>query len=101
MKEEEGKAGPSGGELRRYLRSKLPEHMVPASYWRLDGMPLLASGKVNRKALAGSRGKALVEQEELAGPGHEVEGKLAEMWRELLGVGEGGGGEKFFRRGGH
>jgi acyl carrier protein len=98
---EEGKAGPSGGELRRYLRSKLPEHMVPASYWRLDGVPLLASGKVNRRALAGSGGKALVEQEELAGPGNEVEAKLAEMWRELLGVEQVGREQNFFELGGH
>jgi amino acid adenylation domain-containing protein len=98
---EEGKAGPSGGELRRYLRSRLPEHMVPASYWRLDGVPLLASGKVNRRALAGSGGKALVEQEELAGPGNEVEAKLAEMWRELLGVEQVGREQNFFELGGH
>jgi acyl-coenzyme A synthetase/AMP-(fatty) acid ligase/acyl carrier protein len=98
---EEGKPGPSEGELRRYLRSKLPEHMVPASYWRLDGVPLLASGKVNRGALAGSGGKALVEQEELAGPGNEVEAKLAEMWRELLGVEQVGREQNFFELGGH
>jgi amino acid adenylation domain-containing protein len=98
---EEGKAGPSGGELRRYLRSKLPEHMVPASYWRLEGLPLLASGKVNRRALAECGGKPLVDQEELAGPGNEVEAKLAEMWQELLGVEQVGREQNFFELGGH
>jgi amino acid adenylation domain-containing protein len=98
---EEGKAGPSGGELRRYLRSKLPEHMVPASYWQLEGLPLLASGKVNRGALAEYGGKALVDQEELAGPRNEVEEKLAEMWRELLKVEQVGREQNFFELGGH
>jgi len=98
---EEGKAGPSGVELRRYLRSKLPEHMVPASYWRLEGLPLLASGKVNRGALAGCGGKPLVDQEELAAPGNKVEAKLAEMWRELLGVEHVGREQNFFELGGH
>lgn len=36
------------GELRRHLRSKLPEHMVPAGFWRVEKLPLLPSGKVNR-----------------------------------------------------
>jgi acyl carrier protein len=98
---EQGKAGPSGGELRRYLRSKLPEHMVPASYWQLEELPLLASGKVNRGALAGYGGKALVDQEEPAGPRNEVEEKLAEMWRELLKVEQVGREQNFFELGGH
>jgi amino acid adenylation domain-containing protein len=98
---EEGKAGPSGGELRRYLRTKLPEHMVPASYWRVEGLPLLASGKVNRGALAGCGGKPLVDKEELAGPRNEVEAKLAEMWRELLEVEQVGREQNFFELGGH
>src|SRR6267143_727936 len=42
---------PSARELRRYVRSKLPEHMVPAGYVRVEEMPLLPSGKVNRRAL--------------------------------------------------
>jgi acyl-coenzyme A synthetase/AMP-(fatty) acid ligase/thioesterase domain-containing protein/acyl carrier protein len=42
---------PSARELRRYVRSKLPEHMVPARFVRLREMPLLPSGKVNRRAL--------------------------------------------------
>src|SRR5258708_2158429 len=46
-----GEGAPSARELRRYLRSKLPEHMVPASYGRGEEMPLLPAGKVNRRAL--------------------------------------------------
>jgi acyl-CoA synthetase (AMP-forming)/AMP-acid ligase II len=38
-------AAPSAGELRRYLRSKLPEHLVPASYWQVEVLPLLPSGR--------------------------------------------------------
>ena len=37
----DAKATPSAGELRRYLRTKLPEHMVPAGYLRVDRLPLL------------------------------------------------------------
>ena len=97
----DGNAAPSGGELRRYLRTKLPEHMVPASYWRVEGLPLLPSGKVNRSVLAGSGAKPLVDQEELVGPRNEVEAKLAEIWRELLQVEQVGIEQNFFELGGH
>ena len=33
------------GELRRYLRTKLPEHMVPARYVQVERMPLLRAGR--------------------------------------------------------
>jgi amino acid adenylation domain-containing protein len=99
MKDEN--AAPSAGELRRYLRTKLPEHMVPASYWRVEGLPLLPSGKVNRSALAGSGAKPLVDQEELVGPRNEAEAKLAEIWQELLQVEQVGIEQNFFELGGH
>jgi len=91
---------PSARELRRYLRSKLPEHMVPASYVRVEEMPLLPSGKVNRRALAGVGGVVLSEQGMVAAR-TEVEQKLAEMWGEVLKVGEVGVDQNFFELGGH
>ncbi len=92
---------PSAGELRRYLRTKLPEHMVPASYWQVEALPLLPSGKVNRPALTGSGAKPLLDQEELAAPRNEVEAKLAEVWKELLEVEKVGIEQNFFELGGH
>ena len=91
---------PSARELRRYLRSKLPEHMVPATYVRVEEMPLLPSGKVNRRALAGVGGVVLSEQGMVAAR-TEVEQKLAEMWGEVLKVGEVGVDQNFFEMGGH
>ena len=98
---EDAKSAPSAGDLRRYLRTKLPEHMVPASYWQLEALPLLPSGKVNRSSLAGCGGRALVDQEELAAPRNEVEEKLAEIWRELLELEQVGIEQNFFELGGH
>jgi acyl carrier protein len=98
---EDAKSALSAGELRRYLRTKLPEHMVPASYWQLEALPLLPSGKVKRSALVGCGGRALVDQEELAAPRNEVEEKLAEIWRELLELEQVGIEQNFFELGGH
>jgi acyl-coenzyme A synthetase/AMP-(fatty) acid ligase len=42
--------------LRRYLRTQLPDHMVPHRFERLESMPLTPNGKADRRALA-SRAK--------------------------------------------
>jgi amino acid adenylation domain-containing protein len=89
-----------GRELRRYLRSKLPEHMVPARFVQVAELPLLSSGKVNRRALATVEGVVLSEQGTVA-PRTAVEQKLAGMWREVLKVGEVGVDQNFFELGGH
>jgi amino acid adenylation domain-containing protein len=96
---QEAVAAPSAGELRRYLRAKLPEAMVPAGYWQIEKVPLLASGKVNRGGLSG--GKALVDQEEWVGARTETEAQLAAIWRELLKVEKVGVEQNFFELGGH
>ena len=97
----DGSSSPGAGELRRYLRTKLPEHMIPASYWQIEKVPQLPSGKVNRPALAAMSGVALVDKEELVAPRNEAESKLAEIWRELLKVQQVGIEQNFFELGGH
>lgn len=92
---------PRAGELRQYVRSKLPEHMVPASYRRLERWPLLPSGKVDRRAVAMEAGEPLAEAEGHAGPRTEVERKLAAVWQELLKVEKVGVDQNFFELGGH
>ena len=91
---------PNARELRRHLRTKLPEPMVPARYVVLAELPLLASGKVNRRALAGTAGVVLTEQG-MTPPRTETERKLGEIWKELLKVEEVGVDQNFFELGGH
>jgi len=91
---------PNARELRRHLRTKLPEPMVPARYVVLEELPLLASGKVNRRALAGTAGMILTEQG-MTLPRTETERKLGEIWKELLKVEEVGVDQNFFELGGH
>jgi len=77
---------PNARELRRHLRTKLPEPMVPARYVVLAELPLLASGKVNRRALAGTAGVVLTEQ----GIDTATDGDGAEAGGDLEGTTEGG-----------
>ncbi|MEQ8464527.1 amino acid adenylation domain-containing protein [Coleofasciculus sp. E1-EBD-02] len=46
----EGKQ-PSSGELRSFLKDKLPDYMIPASFTVLESLPLTPNDKVDRRAL--------------------------------------------------
>jgi acyl-coenzyme A synthetase/AMP-(fatty) acid ligase len=39
------------GELKRYVRERLPEYMVPETVVVLEAMPITANGKIDRKRL--------------------------------------------------
>lgn len=96
---------PSGGEppataeLRAALAEVLPDYMVPARYVVLERLPLLAHGKVDRKALP-----APVDGPP-AGAGVDPEGAteevIAAMWAELLDLPRVGALDDFFELGGH
>lgn len=92
---------PTANELRRFLRSKLPEHMVPSDYLIVDALPLLPSGKPDRVALAScTSGHSIVERGHGA-PQSETQERLAQIWREVLGTEEVGIEDDFFELGGH
>jgi acyl carrier protein len=82
------------------VRTKLPEHMVPASFVQVKELPLLSSGKVNRRALSSVAGLSLAEQGTVAAR-TVVEQKLAAIWAEVLKVKEVGVDQNFFELGGH
>ena len=85
------------GELRSFLRRRLPEHMVPAAFVVLDALPLTPNGKVDRAALpAPAR-----EHGTAAAPRTPFEEVVAQVWAEVLGGGPIGVGDDFFELGGH
>ncbi|TKT78137.1 non-ribosomal peptide synthetase [Aquamicrobium sp. LC103] len=85
-------------ELRDALARDLPSHMVPTLWQRLDTLPHLPNGKVDRKALPGIGGTG---RHELVAPRNETEARLAGIWADVLGVPEIGVHDGFFNLGGH
>ncbi len=88
------------GELREHLLTQLPDYMVPAAFVRLEALPLTANGKVDRKALPKPDLAALPTREYEA-PQGELETALAQIWSEVLQVGQIGRHDHFFELGGH
>jgi amino acid adenylation domain-containing protein/non-ribosomal peptide synthase protein (TIGR01720 family) len=91
-------SGAAGEELKGYLASRLPGHMVPSTMMTLDSLPLTPNGKVDRKALPAPE-EARVEKE-IALPRNEVEQVLCDIWKNVLGRSEVGIHENFFELGG-
>ena len=88
--------------LRTYCRLKLPEHMVPSAFVHLDTLPLTASGKVDRHALAAPvTARAAHVGATLVAPRTVIEHQLVSMWAELLGFEDVGITDDFFDLGGN
>jgi amino acid adenylation domain-containing protein len=88
-------------ELRAHLLRSLPEYMAPASFVRLDLMPLTPSGKINRKALPAPTVAAGPSDAEFVAPRTADEALLAVLWQEALGVPRVSVHDDFFALGGH
>ncbi len=89
--------------LRDYLRTKLPEYMVPSVFVHLESLPLTPNGKVDRKALpAPSQSRADLRAQYVA-PRTPLESQLAEVCAQVLdlNVEQVGVNDNFFDLGGH
>lgn len=74
---------PTGTELRKYLRTFLPDYMMPQQFTAHDQLPLLPSGKVNRKLLTGMQSTAGPRRASHRTP-TETETGLMTIWKDLL-----------------
>jgi amino acid adenylation domain-containing protein len=87
-------------ELQNFLQKRLPDYMIPSFYIVLDEMPLTLNGKIDRKALPSISGENIIRNEYVE-PRNEIEEKLVEIWREILGIEKIGVTDNFFELGGH
>jgi amino acid adenylation domain-containing protein len=87
------------GEVRSYLKQRLPDYMVPSALVVLERLPLTANGKVDRKALPAPEGRP--EGVAYVAARTPIEGMLTEIWAEVLHVGRIGVHDNFFELGGN
>jgi amino acid adenylation domain-containing protein/non-ribosomal peptide synthase protein (TIGR01720 family) len=92
---------PTIGELRHFLKEKLPYYMVPTAFVTLDALPLTLNGKVDRRALPAPLNTRPELEETFVAPSTPIEEKLGKIWAEVLGLEHLGVNDNFFHLGGH
>lgn len=89
----------ASGDLRDFLRNRLPEYMVPSHYMFLEQFPLTPNGKIDRKALP-APDDVNQSSRRYEAPRTATEAALTEIWREVLGAERVGIHDNFFELGG-
>jgi amino acid adenylation domain-containing protein/thioester reductase-like protein len=89
----------SENEIRNYLESKLPSHMIPAVYVFLDHLPMSRYGKIDRKAIP-LIDLAKSSFTEYIAPANEIESLLCEVFVQVLKVERIGVQDNYFHLGG-
>ena len=88
------------GQLRSFLKEKLPDFMIPSFFVILESLPLTPNGKIDRKKLPSPDYGASSEDEYVA-PRNSLEQKIANIWAEALKIKRVGINKDFFALGGH
>jgi amino acid adenylation domain-containing protein len=87
--------------LRAVLRKQLPDYMIPASFVRIESLPITSNGKVDASALPLPRNGNVLEEEAYVAPRSLVDQRLAAIIAPLLHVERVGLHDNFFFMGGH
>ncbi|NEU79519.1 non-ribosomal peptide synthetase [Nostoc sp. UIC 10630] len=96
----QNQSAPTISELRQFLKTKLPNYMVPSTIVILESLPLTPNGKVDRRALpAPELDRELLDK--YIAPRTPIEEMLAHIWADVLKVEQVGIHDNFFEIGGH
>ncbi|MGC4095734.1 MAG: amino acid adenylation domain-containing protein [Nitrospira sp.] len=91
---------PSQPELRSFLRSQIPEYMIPSLFVFLDAMPLTANNKVDRNALPVPASPVTTAAAHVV-PTDQMDVQMAALWQQVFGINAIGIHDNFFDLGGH
>jgi amino acid adenylation domain-containing protein len=87
--------------LLEFLRTRLPEYMIPALLVPLPALPLNPNGKVDRRAMPAPEWQQQSLQHAPAEPATLTEERLCEIWKAVLEIGQLSVSDNFFHLGGH
>jgi amino acid adenylation domain-containing protein len=92
---------PNAEDVRGFVAAQLPEYMVPASFVRLDALPLNANGKLDKAALPEPDASNTLDRTPYRAPQTLIEQRLVEIFAEILDCEDVGADDNFFLAGGH
>ncbi len=87
--------------LRTFCQENLPDYMIPSAFMFMDALPLIPSGKVDRRALPAPNRHRPALKEDFVPPRTQVEKRLSEIWSQVLEVEPVGIHDDFFCLGGN
>ncbi|MEV4342295.1 amino acid adenylation domain-containing protein [Streptomyces sp. NPDC049590] len=96
-----GAERPTPAGLRHWLKDRLPGYMVPEFLVVLDALPTSPNGKLDRNALPDPLAPSGQSGREQPLPRDPIEARIAEIWRDILGIALPGGADNFFEVGGN
>lgn len=88
-------------EVRKHLRSSLPEYMIPQHLVELDALPMTPNGKVDRNALPSPMVGGHSQADDFVAPTTDTEKTIAAIWQQVLDREQVGIHDNFFDLGGH
>ncbi|TDO73428.1 amino acid adenylation domain-containing protein/natural product biosynthesis luciferase-like monooxygenase protein [Flavobacterium chryseum] len=87
--------------LREFLRSYLPDYMIPEKFVTIKEIPVTVNGKTDTKKLRLLENDKVTTQNTFFAPRNETEGELTEIWKKLLMLEEISVKDNFFFLGGN
>ncbi len=88
-------------DLRKHLKSFLPEYMVPQHFVEMDSLPLTPAGKIDKKALPLPFQSDVQNKDSQSEIKTEAEIYLADIWKQVLKVDKIQATDNFYNLGGH
>ena len=90
----------STNDFRDFLRTTLPDYMIPSIFVKLAAMPLTPNGKIDRRALPQPLQNRSDLGDKFVPPQNATEALLSDIWGELLKIDHVGTHDNFFDLGG-
>ena len=87
-------------EVRKTLKTKVPDYMVPTTFVKMESLPLTTNGKVDRQVLPAPDRTQNNCTENCAAKHTQVEKTLMKIWADVLRVEQVGLNDNFFDLGG-
>ncbi len=92
---------PSAGDLRSFLSTCLPDHMIPGTFVNVAEIRFTTNGKTDRSSLPAPSPENILPEDRFEAPESEIESWLTDFLVKMLGVPRISRNDNFFRLGGH
>ncbi|WP_411845596.1 amino acid adenylation domain-containing protein [Roseibacillus persicicus] len=89
------------GEVKGFLQSFLPSHLIPARIVAMETLPVTDNGKVDDSALPTPEADSATAEQNLRFAESETEKRMAQLWSRVLKIDEVPANRSFFDLGGH